>query len=126
QPANNLVLMDASGARAVAEITPAGVTVRRASDAQALISTNHQRGATDLDSNGRCDRYDCLHDVASKQFGHVGVPQLERLLGRVSQGDMTLQSMIFEPSTRTLYLATGSNAPQRSYYRLNLGRYFSA
>src|SRR5207245_7456445 len=55
QTANNLMLMDASGDRAVAEITPDSVTIRRASDAQALISTNHQRGS-DLDARGRCDR----------------------------------------------------------------------
>jgi hypothetical protein len=51
---------------------------------------------------------------------------LEHLLGRVAQGDMTLQSMIFEPSTRTLYLATGSNAPRKSYHRLDLKRYFAS
>jgi hypothetical protein len=37
---------------------------------------------------------------------------------------MTLQSMIFEPSTRTLYLAAGANAPQREYHRLDLNKYF--
>jgi hypothetical protein len=38
---------------------------------------------------------------------------------------MTLQSMVFEPSTRMLYLATGANAPTRGYHRLDLGGYFT-
>jgi predicted choloylglycine hydrolase len=67
QTANNLMLMDASGDRAVVEITPDDVTVRRASNSQALISTNHQRGE-DLDEHGRCDRYDCLHDDAEQRL----------------------------------------------------------
>jgi predicted choloylglycine hydrolase len=125
QTANNLMLMDAAGDRAVAEITPDAVTVRRATDSQALISTNHQRGE-DVDEPGRCERYDCLHDAASNSVGRLGVSEIEHLLGEVAQGDMTLQSMVFEPSTRTLYLATGANAPTRSYHRLDLTQYFAS
>jgi len=54
QTANNLMLMDAAGGRAVVEITPESVYVRRADDGQALISTNHQRGQQSWDSTGRC------------------------------------------------------------------------
>jgi predicted choloylglycine hydrolase len=125
QTANNLMLMDANGDRAVAEITPDNVTIRRAPPTAALISTNHQRGGDDLDSSGLCERYDCLHDTAAGHFGQLGVVELECLLGQVAQGDMTLQSMIFEPSTRTLYLATGADAPRSGYHRLDLRAYFS-
>ena len=45
QTANNLMLMDATGDRAVIEITPDAVAVRRTQPTEALISTNHQRGA---------------------------------------------------------------------------------
>jgi hypothetical protein len=124
QTANNLMLMDASGDRAVAEITPQDVTVRRASDASALISTNHQRGCDDLDTPGRCERFDSLHDTAANRFGQIDIARLEKMLAGVAQDDMTLQSMVFEPSTRTLYLATGSNAPRQGYHRLNLRAYF--
>src|SRR5207253_2804759 len=51
QTANNLMLMDATGDRAVLEITPDAVVVRRAPDSAPLISTNHHRG-TDLDTAG--------------------------------------------------------------------------
>jgi isopenicillin-N N-acyltransferase-like protein len=123
QSANNLMLMDASGARAVAEISPAGVVVRRADANTALISTNNQRGQ-DADSPGICPRYDSLHDNSKQQFGAIGVKQLEGMLAAAEQKNFTLQSMIFEPSTRTLYLATGLNAAERPFYKLDLEPYF--
>lgn len=123
QTPNNLMLMDAAGNRAVVEITPAAIAVRRASDATALISTNHQRGE-DGDAPGRCPRYDELHRSASTDFGRVDVAKLEGMLGRVAQGDMTLQSMVFEPSTQVMYLATGKNAPKTMFYRLDLKKFF--
>lgn len=119
QTANNLMLMDATGDRAVLEITPDAVTVRRTADDQPLISTNHQRGA-DCDTPGRCWRYDRLHKEGNAEFGHIGVPQLETLLARVSPGKPTLQSMIFEPSTRVIYLSTGANAAHGAFSRLDL------
>ena len=33
---------------------------------------------------------------------------------------MTLQSMIFEPSNRVMYLATGKNAATRKWERIDL------
>jgi hypothetical protein len=119
QTANNLMLMDATGDRAVVEITPDAVAVRRTADDQPLISTNHQRG-TDCDTPGRCWRYDRLHEEGGAEFGHIGVPQLETLLARVSPGKPTLQSMIFEPATRVIYLSTGANAAHGTFSRLDL------
>ncbi len=119
QTPNNLMLMDASGNRAVAEITPEKVVVRRGQAAAALVSTNHHRG-TDQDTPGQCRRYDYLHDASKTSFGKIGVAQIETMLGHVAQGKLTLQSMIFEPSTRLLYLATGSVATSREYRRIDL------
>ena len=124
QTANNLMLMDAAGDRAVLEITPESVTVRRAADDQPLISTNHQRGA-DCDTPGRCWRYDRLHDQGRSEFGRIGVPQLEALLARVSPGRPTLQSMIFEPSSRIVYLSTGATAAHKTFSRLDLKPLFN-
>ncbi len=124
QTANNLMIMDESGDRVVAEITPDGVTVRRAPADAALISTNHQRGDEDLDTHGQCERFDSLHDVAKSRYGRIDISRLEQMLSRVTQGEMTLQSMVFEPSTRKLYLATGSNAPRKGYHALDLRKYF--
>jgi hypothetical protein len=50
------------------------------------------------------------------------------MLGRVTQGDqgsMTLESMVFEPVNRVIYLAVGSDAPHQGYQRIDLRGYFS-
>jgi hypothetical protein len=126
QTANNLMLMDAAGNRAVAEIRPEGVTVRRGEDHSALISTNHQRGQ-DASTPGYCWRYDSLHSQAAADFGKVSLPTLEKMMGSVvqgSRGEMTLQSMIFEPVGRVVYLATGLDAPAHHFDRIDLKRFF--
>ncbi len=126
QTSNNVMLMDASGARAVAEISPDAVNVRKADDQTALISTNHQRSTGNGDRAGRCDRYDYLHDESAKVFGKIDQAELQRMLGHVAQREMTLQSMIFEPANRLLWLAVGSNAPNtQTFHRLDLKEHFA-
>jgi isopenicillin-N N-acyltransferase like protein len=128
QSANNLMLMDAFGNRAVAEITPESVVVRRGQPGAALISTNHQRGQ-DADSPGRCWRYDSLHKAAQREFGRIKVPSLEKMLANIVQGNhgyMTLQAMVFEPANRIVYLATGLDAPARTFERIDLNYFFAA
>ena len=38
---------------------------------------------------------------------------------------MTLQSMVFEPSNRVIYLAVGKNAPRNTFGRIDLKEYFA-
>ncbi len=123
QTAFNLMLMDAAGDRAVAEITPGGVTVRRAPGNAALISTNHRR-QNDLDTPGRCVRYDFLHDAARRQFGRISESTIEDMLAGAAQGDATYQSMIFDPANRVLTLAVGADAPNHGFTRIDLKPYF--
>ena len=123
QTANNLMLMDATGDRAVLEITPASVTVRRTKATEPLISTNHQRG-TDCDSMGRCWRYDELHKIGEGEFGKVDLKELEGMLAKVSPGDETLQSMVFEPTNRVIYLSAGADAAHHTFYKVDLNSYF--
>jgi predicted choloylglycine hydrolase len=125
QTANNLMLMDAEGNRAVVEITPEKIEVRRGKNGAALVSTNHQRGSDDYDSSGKCERFDCLHDQAAERWGKIDVPLLESMLDKSSQGKFTMQSMIFEPSTRMLYLAVGKNAPKHTFQQIDLKSYFT-
>jgi hypothetical protein len=125
QTANNLMVMDASGDRAVVEITPELVTVRRAAATAALVSTNHQRGAENAAASGRCRRYDLLHDESARAFGRVTREDVEAMLGSAAQGKMTLQSMVFEPAERVMYLAVGKNAPRRGYHKLDLKPLFA-
>jgi predicted choloylglycine hydrolase len=122
QTANNVMLMDEKGVRAVVEITPERVVVRRGASGAALESTNHQRGK-DQDRHGLCRRYECLHDGAAADFGKIDVARLRVLLGRASLGNMTMQSMIFEPATRTIYLATGKDASHRDFEKIDLRPY---
>jgi isopenicillin-N N-acyltransferase-like protein len=120
QSANNLMVMDAAGDRAVIEITPEAVHVRRAPADRALISTNHQRG-DDCDSTGRCDRFDCLlAESAQRAAGKTDVKAIESMLADASQGKMTLQSMVFEPANRVMYLSAGKDAAHKRFYRLEL------
>ena len=123
QSANNLMLMDAAGERAVVELTPESVTVRRGSEGSALISTNHQRGQ-ETEEPGLCRRYDSLNRNSKKDFGHIDVAGVESLLAGASQGKMTLQSMVFEPANRVIYLATGKNAATGEFHRLDLRKHF--
>jgi predicted choloylglycine hydrolase len=123
QTANNLMLMDAGGNRAVVEIRPEGIAVRRGQEHAALISTNHQRG-DDQDTPGKCDRYDALHDLSRRAFGSIDEKRIESMLARASQADFTMQSIIFEPSTRVLYLSCGKNAARGTFTRIDLEPYF--
>jgi len=123
QTAFNLMLMDAAGDRAVAEITPGGVTVRRAPANAALVSSNHQR-QNDLDTPGRCVRYDFLHDASRRQFGRITESTIEEMLSGTAQGDATYQSMIFDPANRVLTLAAGADAPNHGFTRIDLKPYF--
>ncbi len=125
QTPNNLMLMDAAGRRAVVELSSDQVVVRAGQDKTALISTNHQRGQ-DADKPGLCDRYDYLHDTAKQLYGQLGAMQLAAMLEHVQQGDLTMESMIFEPANRVVYLATGLRAADRKFTRIDLGAYFAA
>lgn len=125
QTANNLMLMDATGDRALVEITPEGISVRRAPDLQALVSTNHQRGQ-DLDSVGHCRRYDTLCARSREKFGKLDLASVQHMLADVQQGDMTLQCMIFEPKNRVFYLSTGKRAADRTLVRYDLNALFDA
>src|SRR5437588_3129539 len=125
QTPNNLMLMDATGDRTVVELSPEEVVIRRADDDAALISTNHHRSA-DCDTPGRCRRFDFLHGSAARSFGHIDLASLEDMLDGASQGRLTLQSMVFEPSNRVLYLSTGADAAKGPFYRLDLKPYFKA
>jgi isopenicillin-N N-acyltransferase like protein len=123
QTPNNLMLMDADGHRAVVELTPDSIVVRSGKPDAALISTNHQRGQ-DTDTPGWCTRYDYLHDTAAQRFGQLDRAALQSMLQHVQQEQMTLQSMIFEPGNRVIYLSTGMNAPDGQMREIDLKAYF--
>src|SRR5688572_10938216 len=79
QTANNLMLMDADGHRAVVEIRPQSITVRRGLSGEALMSTNHQRGQ-DGESVGLCWRYDRLREMSQKTFGRIDTTDVQQMM----------------------------------------------
>jgi isopenicillin-N N-acyltransferase like protein len=124
QSANNLMLMDAAGDRAVVELTPEAVVVRRAEADQPLLSTNHHRGE-DHATTGRCWRYDSLQAAtADHNGGGIDPAMLQRMLDDVSQGEVTMQSMVFEPANRMIYLAADENATRKSFQKIDLSQFF--
>jgi hypothetical protein len=123
QTPNNLMLMDADGHRAVVELTPEAVVVRRGSEGASLISTNHQRGE-DADTAGRCKRYDFLHDTSKSEYGKIDEAELQKMLAGASQGNFTLQTMVFEPGSRVMYLSAGKNSARGTFTRVELKKYF--
>ncbi len=125
QTANNLMLMDATGDRAAIELTPDSVVVRRAdAPASPVVSTNHQRGKVLSEgTTGRCDRYDYLRAQSLADEGKIDVDTIESMLRRVG-GSMTLQSMVFEPGTRVMYLSAGANAATKTFTRVELAPLF--
>jgi predicted choloylglycine hydrolase len=125
QTSNNLMIMDAAGHRAVAEISPDGVVVRRGESEppSALISTNHRR-KQEPETPGRCGRYDYLRRSSQLHFGRIDPERLKSMLATVSQDQSTLQSMIFEPGNRVLHLSVGSDAARGTFQRIDLKPYF--
>lgn len=120
QTPNNLMLMDASGNRAVVEINPPGIIVRRGRAGEALLSTNHQRGQNYATPN-RCRRYDRMSASSKENFGSIDEGKLQSIIQSVAVPYFTIQSMVFEPSTRTIYLSTGESAGEGPYHRIDLG-----
>lgn len=120
QTANNLMLMDADGNRAVVEINPPGMMVRKGRDGEALLSTNHQRGQNYTTAN-RCRRYDRMLASSKESFGSIDEGRLQTIIQSVAVPYFTIQSMVFEPSTRTIYLSTGESAGEGPYHRIDLG-----
>ena len=97
--------------------------VREGRPDAALISTNHQRGA-EADKPGLCRRYDYLHDTSKQNFGKLDRVALQSMLRHVQQEEMTLQSMIFEPANRVIYLSTGMNAAEGEMRKIDLSKFF--
>lgn len=94
---------------AVLEVTTKQVAVRNAEDGVCL-STNHFR-SVDLATSTKCWRYDRL--AASLGVDRLSVSDIGTRLHSVNQGELTLQTMVFEPTTLRLHLAFGTGPASR-------------
>jgi isopenicillin-N N-acyltransferase like protein len=99
----NLAVCDRDDS-AVFEITPAHIS-RRGPDDGVLACTNHFR--TDgLAVDNHCWRYPQLRKAAGR--GGLTIDAVRERLHAANQGELTLQTMVFEPRTLKLHLAIGT------------------
>jgi len=99
----NLAVCDSQGG-AVFEITPTEVA-RRDANAAILPCTNHFRAAG-LVVDTQCWRYDRL--CAARSALKLDVKAVHGHLHDVNQGELTLQTMVFQPRELVLHVAFGA------------------
>ena len=121
---NNLAVCDKQGG-VVFELTPKSVVARQPVD-NLCACTNHFRSeALATPEEMKCDRYDILDKCRLQAT--LTLEDIARKLNAANQGDLTLQTMIFEPASLRLHLAIGktpaSALPLKS---LDLAPLFSA
>ncbi|MCA9053067.1 MAG: linear amide C-N hydrolase [Planctomycetaceae bacterium] len=103
----NLAVADAEQA-VVFEITPQTVGVRKPQNAL-LGCTNHFQ-LDGLCTHESCQRIDTLNAL-NRRTQTFSISDVQAALHRVNQGDMTLQTMIFEPKSQRLRIAMGGPGP---------------
>jgi hypothetical protein len=115
----NLAVADRSGV-AVFEVTP-GHVVRRAPEGDTCACTNHfcsaaLKPARPVDVMRTFGRFASLERVRSRP-DPVRPEDLRRELDAVNLGDLTLQTMVFEPATLRLHLSAGTLPASRGPLR---------
>jgi predicted choloylglycine hydrolase len=104
----NLAICDPNGG-AVFEVTPKEIVVRKPVDG--ICSCTNHFCSTELKVPRQLNifrtltRFDTLEE--SRKLPKLDVSDIQQKLQAVSVHDHTLQTMIFEPATRKLYLALG-------------------
>ncbi len=101
----SLSICDAKGG-AVFEITPKAIEVRKPTDDLTLCTNHFVSDPLGIAPKKGCWRLEKLLET-QKGDGQLGVDEVFAELDAVSQGKETLQSMVFEPATRTLHLKIG-------------------
>ena len=123
---SNLVVCDPDGG-ALVELAPEGVKSRPIS-AEMHSCTNHfshpdwqnPRQANAYHTQERLTRLEAAPVVG------VGVEDVQRVLDDVNQGDLTIQTMVFDPSAVAVHVAFGSGpTTQRPLTRIDLAPYWA-
>jgi isopenicillin-N N-acyltransferase like protein len=107
---NIVVLADLTTAR-IAELTPDGVFVQPIEDG-VIGCANHllhpaTRDPAQANLFGTVDRQAAVDRFAAQAGPAVGVGDIWAALGRVNQGELTIQTMVFEPAARAIHVAFG-------------------
>jgi predicted choloylglycine hydrolase len=124
---NNLILCDANGG-AIVEIAPEGIRSRPITT-EMHSCTNHfvdpawqnPRQANSFQTQDRLARLESSPAVG------VGIDDVRRVLDDVNQGDLTIQTMVFDPSAVAIHVAFGPGPTTRSSLtRIDLAQYWAA
>jgi hypothetical protein len=115
----NLAVADRQGVASF-EITPAHVVRRDARDG-ACVCTNHfcaplLKPEEPVDVNASFERFESLEKVREER-GKVTPDDLRKHLDTTNMGDLTLQTMVFEPATLKLHLSIGVRPASRGPLR---------
>jgi len=106
--------------QAVFEVTTRRVLTRH--DDGVCCATNHFR-IPELASSTDCRRYSQLE--ALKRINRLDLTDVKNVLHAVSQGKMTVHSMVFEPKIQRLHLAMGPGpVTEKSFTLIDLAEHF--
>jgi isopenicillin-N N-acyltransferase like protein len=121
---NNLMICDAKGNAACAELAVDKTALRRPENGE-IYATNHFR-AKGMVRTKLCWRIPRIRkELAGAD--KVGLDVVKRILDRCNWGKMTMQSMVFRPATRDILLAIGQPpVTKRTYVRIKAGTLFPA
>jgi isopenicillin-N N-acyltransferase-like protein len=89
---------------ALFELTPKNVHRREPED-HVLISTNHFR-TEGLATKTVCWRYALME--ASKAAPKIGLDDVKQMMDHVNQGELTIQTMVFEPQAMRMHVGVGT------------------
>jgi predicted choloylglycine hydrolase len=117
---NNLTVCDPNGS-AVFEFTPTRLVVRRPEQGMSTC-TNHfcsedLKLAEPKNIYATLDRYAAVARARSEKK-KLGIEDVQRYLHAANQGELTLQTMIFEPASLTLHMATAAGKAPASGQKL--------
>jgi predicted choloylglycine hydrolase len=112
---NNLMVVDAEGKCGVFELDHKQCVLREPKEG-AVIATNHWRLGP-VNASQTCPRWYRLTQLEKTWHGKIGMDEAKKMLQAVPQGDLTLQSMIFRPDRKELYLACGELPATKGRFR---------
>ncbi|MHC4161392.1 MAG: C45 family autoproteolytic acyltransferase/hydrolase [Planctomycetota bacterium] len=122
---NNFMVVDATGAAEVVEFDQ-DVVARRPADRGTVCSTNHFRSKELTGKEGWRvgeDRYASLVEFLEREHGKIDVDRIRKALGDVATPWLlNVQSMIFLPARRALYLSKGGALPAATQPFVHLPR----
>ena len=119
----NLALADAKNNYAIVEITSDKVAVRLP-DTSGLLYCTNWFVTKEMASGGGDGRYGKIEKWAKANYGRIGLDETIKILQDIAMFRINLQSMVFYPKEKVVYLATGSlNSAKGEFKKVDLAKY---